>query len=90
MTSLARDSFVATVAPGRRICGCGCGQAIEKDVPCFARAYKTKSRCNRSQQQHTWLVSLDHYDDWFENVAKTYSDKAAKRNPAFARYLGTK
>lgn len=79
----SRKSFVEIQAPRDQMCACGCGKRILRKSLCFARPYVEKGKLRGT----TRIVNMDHYDDWFENVAAATAKTIMKRRPETKLYF---
>lgn len=79
----SRASFIPAVAPHDQKCSCQCGGNIARGSGCFIRPFVEHGRVTG----HTRIISMEHYDDWLENVAHVYADRIAQKNPAFRSYI---
>ncbi len=79
----SRGSFVQVNAPADQACSCGCGQYIRRKSVCFARPYIEKGK----QRGFTRIINMDHYDNWFETVAKEYAKAIMLRRPELKTYF---
>lgn len=83
VASYSRSSFKEEPAPRDQKCACGCGEDIKRKSMCFVRPYVERGRVTG----HTRIVNMEHYDDWFENVASAYSKKIIERRPEAKEYF---
>ena len=79
----SRAAFVEEKAPWACVCSCPCSQAIERGQVCFSKPYVVRGKL----KGHNRLVSMDHYDDWLESVAKEYVKTIIKRHPETEEYF---
>lgn len=79
----SRTSFVETKAQHDQRCSCQCGTKIRRGQPCFARPFIYRGKVTG----HTRIINMDHYDEWFENIAHEQAKTIVDRHPETASYF---